>query len=75
MCFRETPFTALQQGDINDLLRVSVPVQINRVIIIIWYVVMARDLYLRSVLATNSLWTQLLYIVRSCSSARECCST
>ena len=33
MCFRETPFTALQQGDINDLLRVSVPVQINRVII------------------------------------------
>ena len=34
MCFRETPFTALQQGDINDLLRVSVPVQINRVIII-----------------------------------------
>ena len=35
----------------------------------------ARDLYLRSVLATNTLWTQLLYIVRSCSSARECCST
>ena len=34
MCFRETSFTALQQGDINDLLRVSVPVQINRVIII-----------------------------------------
>ena len=33
MCFRETPFTALQQGDISDLLRVSVPVQINRVII------------------------------------------
>ena len=33
MCFRETPFTALQQGDINDLLRVSFPVQINRVII------------------------------------------
>ena len=33
MCSRETPFTALQQGDINDLLRVSVPVQINRVII------------------------------------------
>ena len=33
MCFRETPFTALQQGDINDLLRVSVPVQIIRVII------------------------------------------
>ena len=33
MCFRETPFTALQQGGINDLLRVSVPVQINRVII------------------------------------------
>ena len=44
----------------------------------IWYVVscsFARDLYLRSVLATNSLWTQLLYMVRSCSSARECCST
>ena len=35
VCFRETPFTALQQGDINDLLRVSVPVQINRVIIIL----------------------------------------
>ena len=35
MCFRETPFTALQQGDINDLLRVSVPVQISRVIIIL----------------------------------------
>ena len=33
MCLRESSFTALQQGDINDLLRVSVPVQINRVII------------------------------------------
>ena len=31
---------------------------------------------LRSVVVTNSLlhWTQLLYIVRSCSSERECCS-
>ena len=33
MCLRESSFTALQQGDINDLLRVSFPVQINRVII------------------------------------------
>ena len=37
VCFRETFFTALQQEDINDLLRVSFPVQINRVIIIIVY--------------------------------------
>ena len=42
MCFRETPFTALQQGDINDLLRVSVPVQINRVIIILYYCIVAH---------------------------------
>ena len=33
VCLRESSFTALQQGDINDLLRVSFPVQINRVII------------------------------------------
>ena len=33
MRFRETFFTALQQEDINDLLRVSFPVQINRVFI------------------------------------------
>ena len=33
MCFRETPFTALQQGDTYDQLRVNFPVQINRVII------------------------------------------
>ena len=33
MCFRETFFPALQQEDIYDLLRVSFPVQINRVII------------------------------------------
>ena len=47
----------------------------TQLLYIIWYVVVARDLYLRSVLATNSLWTQLLYMVRGCSSARECCST
>ena len=33
MCLRESSFTALQQGDINDLLRVSFPVQINGVTI------------------------------------------
>ena len=37
VCFRETFFTALQQEDINGLLRVSVPVQINRVIIIRYF--------------------------------------
>ena len=45
----------------------------------IWYVVVVLlvSAALRSVLVTNSLlhWTQLLYMVRSCSSARECCST
>ena len=40
-------------------------------------VVLLVSAALRSVLVTNSLlhWTQLLNMVRSCSSARECCST
>ena len=45
----------------------------------IWYVVVVLlvSAALRNVLVTNFLlhWTQLLYMVRSCSSARECCST
>ena len=40
-------------------------------------VVLLVSAALRSAPVTNSFlhWKQLLYIVRSCSSARECCST
>ena len=40
-------------------------------------VVLLVSAALRSVLVTNSIvhWTQLLNMVRSCSAARECCST
>ena len=44
----------------------------------IWYVVVVLLVictYVVSLRPTNSLWTQLLYMVRSCSSARVSCST
>ena len=56
MCFRETSFTALQQEDTHDLLRVIFPVQINRVII-----KLASDL---SFLAFNSWKTSELAFTR-----------
>ena len=60
MCFRETPFTALQQGDINDLLRVSFPVQINRVII-----KLASDLFSLLTIAERMEFSNLRNILRA----------